>query len=415
MPEQADRLHALDAVRGFALILGVFFHASISFLPGEQAWMIMDTQRAAAAGVIFFTLHIFRMTTFFLIAGFFARMICQRRGLAGFARDRAMRIALPLVIFWPIVFALIVAATIWAAYVMYWPNMPAPPAPPNVPFAFPLTHLWFLYVLLIFYAIAFAAHALLARIDRAGALRRGLDALVRVVAGSPLAPLALAAPLAGAFALNPGWMMWAGIPTPDNSLIPNPIAFTAYGAAFAFGWLLQRQIPLMNRWKAYWPIHLGAAIVLTFAAMAITGASTGAWHRPMFDAAESQRQLIAFAACYALAAWCYALGFVGLSLQAFAGFSAWRRYVADASYWIYIMHLPLVIALQTALSELPLHWLAKYALIVAATLAILLASYALFVRRTFIGALLNGSKRPGRAASAQPVMASGQSSAASTP
>ena len=28
----AERLHALDAVRGFALIAGIFFHASVSFL-----------------------------------------------------------------------------------------------------------------------------------------------------------------------------------------------------------------------------------------------------------------------------------------------------------------------------------------------------------------------------------------------
>ncbi len=29
-----DRLHALDAVRAFALLLGVVFHAGFSFLPG---------------------------------------------------------------------------------------------------------------------------------------------------------------------------------------------------------------------------------------------------------------------------------------------------------------------------------------------------------------------------------------------
>jgi len=394
MTDSPDRLHALDAVRGFALILGVFFHACVSFIPGEQAWMIMDTQRADAAGIAFFTLHMFRMTTFFLIAGFFARLIYQRRGAFGFARDRALRIALPLVIFWPIVFALIVAAVIWAAYVMHGAQMPEPPQASNAPLAFPLTHLWFLYVLLIFYVIAIAVRGLVALIDRGGALRRGVDVIVRLVARTPLAPLVLGAPLFTAFALNPGWLMWTGIPTPDASLIPNAIAFTAYGFAFAFGWLLHRQIPLLLAWKSFWPLHLIAAITFTAGAMFISAPSAGDWYKPVFDPAQTQQQALAFAACYALASWCWTLGFVGLALQVFAGHSAWRRYVADASYWIYIMHLPLVIALQTAVSQAPIFWLAKYLFVVAATLAILLVTYHLFVRRTFIGALLNGKKHP---------------------
>jgi uncharacterized membrane protein len=40
----ADRLHALDAVRGFALLLGVAFHAALSFMPGwpPGIWALAD-------------------------------------------------------------------------------------------------------------------------------------------------------------------------------------------------------------------------------------------------------------------------------------------------------------------------------------------------------------------------------------
>ena len=116
----SERLHALDAVRGFALVLGIFFHATMSFLPSEgPTWMISDPQRSPLLGGAFFTLHIFRMTTFFIIAGFFARMLFHRRGLAGFARDRGKRIALPLVVGWLPVFALIVGATIAGTLIQY--------------------------------------------------------------------------------------------------------------------------------------------------------------------------------------------------------------------------------------------------------------------------------------------------------
>ena len=56
---QPDRLHALDAVRGFALTLGVFFHATMSFLPGIQIWTVQDVSRSPVMGAAFFALHIF--------------------------------------------------------------------------------------------------------------------------------------------------------------------------------------------------------------------------------------------------------------------------------------------------------------------------------------------------------------------
>ncbi|WP_296446957.1 hypothetical protein [Rhodoferax sp. UBA5149] len=35
--QKQDRLHALDAVRAFALLLGIAFHATLLFIPGIDA------------------------------------------------------------------------------------------------------------------------------------------------------------------------------------------------------------------------------------------------------------------------------------------------------------------------------------------------------------------------------------------
>ena len=93
-----DRLHALDAVRAFALLLGVVFHAGFSFIPGmiPGIWAIADTSPSATIGVLLFASHIFRMSLFFFVAGFFARMLFHRRGARGFWADRAKRILVPL-------------------------------------------------------------------------------------------------------------------------------------------------------------------------------------------------------------------------------------------------------------------------------------------------------------------------------
>ena len=140
-----ERMHALDAVRGFALIAGIVFHATMSFLPGPQIWITHDNHTSSTLAVAFFVLHIFRMTTFFLIAGFFAHMTFHRRGAKGFMADRLKRIALPMVVAWPFLFASITAAAIWGAIVAAGGHPPKGPAPvwPTFP-AFPLTHLWFL-------------------------------------------------------------------------------------------------------------------------------------------------------------------------------------------------------------------------------------------------------------------------------
>ena len=75
-----------------------------------------------------------------------------------------------------------------------------------------------------------------------------------------------------------------------------------------------------------------------------------------------------------------------------SGASALRRYLSDASYFLYLAHLPIVFVLQVLLMNVPLHWSLKFPLIVAIALGVLLAAYHSLVRRTFIGELLNGRR-----------------------
>lgn len=88
-----ERLHALDALRGIALLLGIVLHAALSFVPASpRFWFIQDTHPSLLLGLLSFAIHVFRMTTFFLMAGFFARMSFHRRGTWGFVRDRLQRL-----------------------------------------------------------------------------------------------------------------------------------------------------------------------------------------------------------------------------------------------------------------------------------------------------------------------------------
>jgi hypothetical protein len=60
---------------------------------------------------------------------------------------------------------------------------------------------------------------------------------------------------------------------------------------------------------------------------------------------------------------------------------------------MYLIHLPVVVWLQVALAEVPLHWSLKLPFISTITIAVSLLTYDLFVRSTFIGWVLNGRRR----------------------
>ena len=107
--DSENRLHALDAVRGFALLLGVAFHAALSFMPGwpPGIWAMNDNSPSQFLSDAAFVTHIFRMSLFFFIAGYFGRLLYQKLGASAFWANRGKRIAVPLVAGWVVLFPLI--------------------------------------------------------------------------------------------------------------------------------------------------------------------------------------------------------------------------------------------------------------------------------------------------------------------
>jgi glucan biosynthesis protein C len=83
---------------------------------------------------------------------------------------------------------------------------------------------------------------------------------------------------------------------------------------------------------------------------------------------------------------------IGVALRFLSGFSATRRYVADASYWLYLIHLPIVMALQVAVSTLDWPWPVKFAAILLVAIPAMFVSYQLLIRYSVIGAVLNGRR-----------------------
>ena len=88
-------------------------------------------------------------------------------------------------------------------------------------------------------------------------------------------------------------------------------------------------------------------------------------------------------------------GLLGVALgPAFARPRPAVRYLADSSYWIYLVHLPVVGLAQVALLGVPIPATVKFAAVLATTIALGVASYRAFVRHTILGEWLHGRRGP---------------------
>ena len=385
----SDRLHALDAVRAFALLLGIALHATQPFVAGLP-WMTAEKPSAGLAAV-FYTIHIFRMPLFFLIAGFFGRMMLERRGTTGFIKDRSRRILVPLVIGLPIVMLLTGLAYMLGAFasgadmqsVQQLKPPPSPVAHRGLLERINLIHLWFLYYLVIFYACALAIRA----VFRSARLRAATDGTIRFLLSGPWGALLLALPLAAFYVQLKGWSSWGGLPAPF-SLVPNVGALLAYGLFFGVGWLLHRQLQLLSSLERQWKTYCVLAVSMWIVCRTIGGPA------PHWGPYLKGFELTAYTMSYMMDAWLWSFGLIGVALRFLSGYSPVRRYLADASYWLYLMHIAALLFFEQVLHPLSWHWSVKYLVAISGAVFVLLLSYHYLVRFTFIGATLNGRRYP---------------------
>ena len=218
-----------------------------------------------------------------------------------------------------------------------------------------LDHLWFLWVLFLF--VVFLAVA----------VRLGFAPTGRFLWFLPLLTFFPQAMMGAVF----GPDIWLG------PLVPPPHLLVYYGLFFWFGAAVFAKdglgTSLGSRWRILLPVGL---LVLFPASILLLGVRAG----------DSLVQ------CAYV--WFLSLGMMGLFAHCFRHLGYRARWFSDSAYWIYLAHLPLVLALQIAV--LPLEWPAslKFLLVFATATALLFASYRWMVRYTWIGTLLNGPRKP---------------------
>ena len=171
-------------------------------------------------------------------------------------------------------------------------------------------------------------------------------------------------------------MSLAGFYGPDTSfgLLPKPHVLGYYACFYFYGVATFAAEGIDTRLGRHWKFLLPAAAVLLVAGLAMMNDRTLATIlQPAY-------------------AWTMALGLIGLFHRLFPFPRPAMSWLADASYWMYLVHVPLVMAAQLLVRQWPLPAEVKFVVILATVTLLLLASYRWCVRYTPIGNLLNGPR-----------------------
>jgi glucans biosynthesis protein C len=94
----------------------------------------------------------------------------------------------------------------------------------------------------------------------------------------------------------------------------------------------------------------------------------------------------------ALNTWTLIYVFIGGALRFFDRPSAWIDYIAQSSYWVFLVHLPLVCLAGWWLVPYDLPALVKFALVCGFSATIALLSFHYCVQKTWISVFLHGRR-----------------------
>lgn len=377
-----ERYHAFDNLRGILLMLLIVLHSAVAYMvtPLDDVWPFKDDSAHIVFDIVVVSIHTFRLPLLFVMAGFFGGKLYCERGTHEFLRNRTQRIAVPLILFWVVLAPLILAPF---ALIQLDPDsrtlmgvgswLLSAKAVPHLQ----LFHLWFLLDLLLYYGVMLLT-AQLSRVMRftwVDSGRQKLDQLLQSSWGF------LVFVVVTAISLLPTKL--GMLETPATFARP-PSTLLADFVFFLFGWWLYARRSHLGHFAAWaWAgTTLGIALLAAHLACVV-------W---LLNGSSEYHTASAVFASFST--WFFVYGIMGFFVRYCNSPSRFWRYIADSSYWCYLVHLPSVVWLQILLANWRVPAVLKFATVLIATLSICLLTYDRFVRATPIGALINGRRRP---------------------
>jgi len=375
------------------VLLGIVIHASLLYqvnIFNLPVFFNDPKNHSSAMNVIADFVHTFRMPVFYVISGFFTALIYLERGPTKLIENRLHRLVYPFIAGLTVLLpAFLFSMNFFAAGLHGAKNMFGMALSSTIK-TFRWTdvytiHLWFLYYLIWFciagLAIGYAVNRWLPEI------KNGFIKYFRFVFLLKAAPLIFAIPtICGLLAMKS-----FDIKAADSFYI-NPVFFVTFGTYFLVGWLCYCLREDLDRFSKLYILYLILACVL----FALRWKLLFSYHDAATDAIEKASLHTILIVMLGFCIWFFTFGIMGLFMKFLNRPSAIARYISDGSYWIYLIHMPIVVIIQTLLLPYDISALVKFLFVNLITISITILSYNYLVRNTFIGYFLNGKKQPRR-------------------
>lgn len=373
--ETRQREHHWDAMRGLLMLLGVPYHVALAYQIGDgkgQAWIVNSHEGAAGLATFAHFIHLFRMPAFFVVAGYFAALLLSRRAPVQWLSGRFERLGIPFLASLLLLNPLLNLACELSNFALA-PALKSLLDNSASSGGYWIRHLWFLIVLLYFCTVM----ALLVRYRpalREAMLPARLDGWI--ARNFVLSVLMLAAAVGLWEAVSIELFYKAGLATQVPQQIVRLDETLQYAPWFAIGCVLARAPRLRER--LYRP-----SIPIALVAVAACGAScllTGQMG-PMTDrfvggvAALAATQLI-----------------ISLCRHFVRRAHPVTDRLVDASFAIYLVHMPIIVWLVVIARPLAMPVLVKAALVMAAALILSWLAAALILRVPVLRLLFDGRR-----------------------
>lgn len=381
------RYYGLDALRGSLMTLGIVLHAGMFYMAESPVPIPTDRNTSLVFDFLIFFIHSFRMQAFFVLAGFFAALLVERRGIRGTLIDRAKRILAPMlaaaVTILPVVGLLAADFGLSARFgthdfipdIAALKILGAELVANGIPVDQPsLGHLWFLEYLCLMYLLLPLCRWLVEKSLR-------FEVSIKRCLKSPYAILVF-----GLYTAAVSWPYLGGQLLLENTLLmPHWPSLLYFGSFFVLGYLLHTYnlfLATLARGVYGWA---GLALVL----IPLAGAASLQdikTHGQVFE--------IHLAAVLAngLLTWSLVFLFIGCAMRFFDRDSPWIQYASQSAYWVYLIHLPLVTFAAWWLIHYDLPAMVKFALNCGFTVVVSLLSFHYWVQKTWLSDFLHGRR-----------------------
>jgi glucans biosynthesis protein C len=358
--EAGRRLFFMDNLRVALTVLIVLQHTSFAYAAGNW-WYFTDSRQEPLLAAFFVVNRSFRMSLFFLIAGYFMPYVCDRKGARPYLKDRFRRFGLPILAFLGLIFPLLMYA-----YYIHFRNYPpidfgtyfyriycgvgghkprhwgGPTWPDRQ-----IGHLWFIEMLLVYASIyagwrALRPHLPLSRLGRLAP--PSLPVLLPLILG--VAALSFWVRLDHPIYT---WGAYLGILQISLADLPRDLACFVLGVlAYRNDWLLG-----LPKATGYGWLALGLLGALVFVISDFAGV-------PFFSAGGRDLHAVIYPLWETLTCFGFCFGLPTLFREHLDIRTPLLERLSRASYGVYVLHLPLVVALQYALSHADLPAFAKF-------------------------------------------------------